>query len=168
MTRELTITPRRNWGGGGALGCMLGFGALHWLPAPLTEPPHAPGETLFDSNQPSFQFPPTEPALMRPDSAHRPSSIPPPQSYSNFVIPQQQIPPPPPKATATRGKFRHTQRNISAMDAYMREGEQKSQEVDFPNRSSSPGGRNTPPPPPRGSVPPPPRRQTPLAPPPSS
>lgn len=150
---------------------MLGFGALHRLPAPLTEPPHAPGETLFDytsSEQPSQVFPPTEPGL------HRPASIP--QSFttippiSNFIIPQQTIapPPPPPKSGTARNKFRHSQqRNVSAMDAYMREGEQKSQEDDFPARSGSPRGRNTPPPPPRSSVPPPPRRQTPLAPPPS-
>ncbi|MCJ1312692.1 hypothetical protein MMC25_006368 [Agyrium rufum] len=48
VTRLVTITPSRSWGGSGALGCVLGFGALHQLPLPLTEPPQAPGETLFE------------------------------------------------------------------------------------------------------------------------
>ncbi|KAF2278526.1 uncharacterized protein EI97DRAFT_372839 [Westerdykella ornata] len=47
VTRPVTITPSRTWGGDGALGCVLGFGALHRIPAPLEEPPQAPGETLF-------------------------------------------------------------------------------------------------------------------------
>src|SRR5262245_27992848 len=58
VTRPVTITPSRSWGGEGALGCVLGFGALHRIPAPLEEPPQAPGETLFDSmpveSSPSF------------------------------------------------------------------------------------------------------------------
>ncbi|KZF22370.1 hypothetical protein L228DRAFT_151380 [Xylona heveae TC161] len=51
VTRLVTITPSRHWGGEGALGCVLGYGALHRLPAPLTEPPHGPGETLFETAQ---------------------------------------------------------------------------------------------------------------------
>lgn len=48
VTRELEIVPSREWGGDGALGCVLGFGALHRLPPPLDEPVEAPGETMFD------------------------------------------------------------------------------------------------------------------------
>ena len=48
VTRVVSITPERGWGGEGALGCVLGFGALHRVPAPLDEPPDAPGETVFD------------------------------------------------------------------------------------------------------------------------
>ena len=51
VTRLVTITPSRSWGGEGALGCVLGFGALHRLPVPLTEPPTAPGEMLFETAQ---------------------------------------------------------------------------------------------------------------------
>ncbi len=43
VTREVTIQPSREWGGEGALGCVLGYGALHRLPAPLSEPVSAPG-----------------------------------------------------------------------------------------------------------------------------
>ncbi|MCJ1445597.1 MAG: hypothetical protein MMC23_006102 [Stictis urceolatum] len=49
VTRLVTITPSRAWGGEGALGCVLGFGALHRLPPSLEEPPVAPGETLFET-----------------------------------------------------------------------------------------------------------------------
>ncbi|KAL9630578.1 MAG: hypothetical protein Q9164_006343 [Protoblastenia rupestris] len=49
ITRMVTITPSRSWGGEGALGCVLGFGALHRLPAPLSEGPvEGPGEALFE------------------------------------------------------------------------------------------------------------------------
>ena len=51
VTREVTIHPSRDWGGEGALGCTLGFGALHRLPAPLSEPIAGPGETLFSTEQ---------------------------------------------------------------------------------------------------------------------
>ena len=46
VVREVTITPRRGWGGEGAMGCVSGFGALHRLPLPGTI---APGGTLFES-----------------------------------------------------------------------------------------------------------------------
>lgn len=35
VTRMVTITPAKGWGGEGALGCILGYGALHRVPAPL-------------------------------------------------------------------------------------------------------------------------------------
>ena len=50
VVREVTVTPSRNWGGEGALGCTLGYGALHRIPPPLEEPPQGPGETLFEGN----------------------------------------------------------------------------------------------------------------------
>lgn len=56
VTREVTIQPSREWGGEGALGCVLGYGALHRLPAPLSEPVHAPGETMFDGDSEHLQY----------------------------------------------------------------------------------------------------------------
>ncbi|OAA62623.1 golgi reassembly stacking protein [Niveomyces insectorum RCEF 264] len=50
VTREVVIQPSRDWGGEGALGCVLGYGALHRLPAPLSEPVNGPGETMFDGD----------------------------------------------------------------------------------------------------------------------
>ncbi|EWC46712.1 hypothetical protein DRE_03957 [Drechslerella stenobrocha 248] len=48
VTREVTILPRKNWGGDGALGCVLGYGALHRLPRPLEEPLSEPGQVMFE------------------------------------------------------------------------------------------------------------------------
>ncbi|KAK6361406.1 hypothetical protein TWF730_005137 [Orbilia blumenaviensis] len=48
IVREVTILPRRHWGGDGALGCVLGYGALHRLPPPLEEPLSQPGEAIFE------------------------------------------------------------------------------------------------------------------------
>ncbi|RPB00619.1 hypothetical protein L873DRAFT_1679391 [Choiromyces venosus 120613-1] len=174
VVRELAITPRRNWGGEGALGCVLGFGALHRVPPPLTEPPNAPGETLFDSSGPgsalgSVTYSPMDqqnfitPATMYPATTQTP---PPPQQHfrtQSPAPPAGQYLPQPQKVGSIRHKTRHHAHhmNPSAMDAFMREEEQKSRELDY---SSS--GRNSPaagPPPPPKAGPPPRRTGTPLA-----
>ena len=150
VTREVTITPSRDWGGEGALGCVLGYGALHRLPAPLSEPVNAPGETMFDGEAAvaaAVQAAPIEP--------------------SEFLVPAQMVPiqaPPPPAANTTttvpiggvaasrRKKERpHHHVGIDLMDDYFKEQEQKSRELD-----NAPSGRGTPlPPPPKGVGPPP-------------
>lgn len=49
-TREVVIIPNRSWGGQGSLGCGIGFGALHRLPAALAGgPPPLEGQTLFEA-----------------------------------------------------------------------------------------------------------------------
>lgn len=167
MTRELTITPSRNWGGDGILGCVLGFGALHRLPAPLHEPVQAPGETLFDSEQ----FPPTEPTglLGRPSTPSYQSHFGP----ANFMTPAFTAQPPTSKPIGSVGSLpasslqmmehahiRHKPKRVhhSAldMDMYLKEGEEKSKEID---RGSTPTGNKGLPPPPKG-IPPPPRKNT--------
>ena len=47
VVREVELIPRRGWGGDGALGAVLGFGALHRLPVGLSDEVQAPGEKLF-------------------------------------------------------------------------------------------------------------------------
>lgn len=187
VTREVTITPRRSWGGEGALGCVLGFGALHRVPAPLTEPPNAPGETLFDLSSAGGQPPPPSSSLYSPMDQQqqqpssfvtpatmfpRPAPTPPPQQFRT-VSPagHHQLPPQPPPPRGGGGSVRHKARHAhhmkpSAMDAFMREEEQKSRELENAGRrSGSPGVAAVAPPPPRsGFGPPPPRRAgTPLA-----
>ena len=51
VVREVELIPRRGWGGEGALGAVLGFGALHRLPVGLGEEIQAPGEKLFEAEQ---------------------------------------------------------------------------------------------------------------------
>ena len=142
VTRLVTITPSRAWGGSGALGCVLGFGALHHLPPPLAEPPAAPGETLFETARLSNDF-----------GRQSSSSSPQPQSSlpllsNDLLVPASMVAPPPlssPTGPLTRQarKGRHAISPNRAFDEYFAEGEQKSMEEDF-----APRARAAPPPPP--------------------
>lgn len=132
VTRPVTITPSRSWGGEGALGCVLGFGALHRIPAPLEEPPHGPGETLFESALDEKQ---------PLSSSNTPvSSIQQLTSTSEFLVPanmpfQSKSPPP---LTGGAGKAKKARAHhayaapTAELDDYFKEGEQKSHEQDHP------------------------------------
>jgi len=151
VTRELTIHPSRDWGGEGALGCVLGYGALHRLPAPLSEPVAGPGETLFEGNETA--------RFSNEDSRPLPSFTQAPDASilylgatPEFLVPADMVTsPPPPHTTASPGtagsgnrkKNRgHNKTNMN-MDDYFNEGEKKSRELDY-----APGTKSTPPPPP--------------------
>ncbi|KAF6810331.1 GRASP55/65 family protein [Colletotrichum sojae] len=160
VTREVTIQPSREWGGEGALGCVLGYGALHRLPPPLNEPVSAPGETMFDGEVPAPAFGAgvdggAQPGAFVPAAAAAPGG--------DFLVPAQIVagsgaPPPPPVGAATtrKKKERHHGGN-QFMDDYFKEEEKKSREMDH-----TPSGRATPvaPPPKVGGPPPPPRAGT--------
>ena len=153
VTRMVTITPAKNWGGDGALGCVLGYGALHRVPAPLTEPAQAPGETLFESSN--------EYVLMTPEPGY---GVPPPpaaaQGGQDFLVPanmdlKNPSPPPPSSGPPPGGKARkqrahHTTAPAAGLDDYFAEGEQKSRELDKGSTPKSTGGL---PPPPKGGPP---------------
>ncbi|RPA86566.1 hypothetical protein BJ508DRAFT_301929 [Ascobolus immersus RN42] len=182
-TRELTITPHRNWGGDGLLGCVLGFGHLHKLPAPLEEAVEAPGETLFDSafqspatpNYPQQQFTTFSPVSGQgyPPPSHTPQG-----GYSSggndgfspvpfvgnegFVTAASLAPPPPPMASSqgevavrSKAKKKTGHRGAVDMDAYLREGEEKSKELDV-HVGGAKAGEGAPPPP--KGIPPPPKK----------
>lgn len=152
MTREITIHPSRDWGGQGALGCELGYGALHRLPAPLSEPLAGPGETLFETENARFSNEENRASsavggdatqLLVPATSVKPS---------NFLVPAELTTSSPPTSTATRKKEKkhgHSP-NKALMDDYFQEGEKKSRELDHaPNAKSTP-----PPPPPKAGGPP--------------
>lgn len=160
VTRLVTITPSRSWGGSGALGCVLGFGALHRLPAPLNEPPAGPGETLFETARFSNEENRPSSAKLRSypsgSSLYKTSSN---QQSSDLLVPATLAsppPPPPPMGATTPGaprparKARKAVSPNSAFDEYFKEGEQKSKEEDF-----TPSAKNVPPPPPKMGGPPP-------------
>lgn len=159
VTRLVTITPSRSWGGSGALGCVLGFGALHRLPAPLNEPPAGPGETLFETARFSNEEnrPPSAKLRSYPSgsSLYKTSSN---QQSSDYLVPATLAtpPPPPPTGATTPGppraarKARKAVSPNSAFDEYFKEGEQKSKEED-----STPAAKIAPPPPPKMGGPPP-------------
>ncbi|KAL9596911.1 MAG: hypothetical protein Q9219_005474 [cf. Caloplaca sp. 3 TL-2023] len=160
VTRLVTLTPSRTWGGSGALGCVLGYGALHRLPAPMTEPIAGPGETLFETARFS-------------NEEHRSPSSTQPQSYSpspapqstDMLVPASLTSPPPPSAplpsattTAPPKGMARKPRNTAApnmtFDDYFREGERKSKEEDFAP-SSKMAAAPPPPPPPKSAKAPP-------------
>lgn len=157
VTRLVTITPSRSWGGTGALGCVLGFGALHRLPAPLTEPPAGPGETLFETAP--FSNEETRPVSIHSQSY--PSHPSPYQASSNpqssdLLVPATLASPPPPPPTLStpsgppRGrKARKAVSPNAAFDEYFKESETKSKEEEF-----APTTKNAPPPPPKMGGPP--------------
>jgi hypothetical protein len=162
VTREVTIHPSRDWGGEGALGCVLGFGALHRLPAPLSEPVAGPGEMLFSNDQEAetarFSNEDIRGGSNGNDSNYFvPAAIK--QQPTEFLVPAQIITPPlPPPASAPRKDKRHGHgtghgkipKGDKLMDDYFLEGEKKSREVDY-----APSAKSTPPPPPPKSKGPP-------------
>ena len=158
VTRLVTITPSRSWGGEGALGCVLGFGALHRLPAPLAEPPEGPGETMFEtaarfSNEESRRPSSTLGMLGLPPNlqSHPPSYQTTPQLPSEgFLVPANLTNAPPPMAPPQgTKKVRKAVSPGRGFDDVFKEGEEKSREEDRPS-----GGKGTRlPPPPLGAPP---------------
>lgn len=153
VTRLVSITPARGWGGDGALGCVLGFGALHRVPAPLNEPAQGPGETLFDSTGAA----PYSPAMAMNASAAEQSAAAAsspalftPANMASTIPPVASGPPP---RTAKTGRKPRPAASGSAFDDFLKEGEEKSRQLD---RGSTPTstGPVAPPPPKAGAVPP--------------
>lgn len=148
VTREITIHPSREWGGEGALGCVLGYGALHRLPAPLSEPVAGPGEMLFETENARFS---NEESRPLPGSGEY-SVLGETSTPGDFLVPAQMLAPPAGGAAPGRKKEKKHAHvpNKGMMDDYFNEGEKKSRELDHaPNAKTVP-----PPPPPKSGGPP--------------
>ncbi|KAK2066487.1 hypothetical protein P8C59_000301 [Phyllachora maydis] len=145
VTREVTIQPSRDWGGQGALGCVLGYGALHRLPAPLSEPVHAPGETLFEADDEKAG------SGISTQSTNAAAA-----AGGDFFVPAQMAETGPPAGggppKAGKKKDRHAHNANPLMDDYFKEQEQKSRELE-----STTGRKASPLPPPPKTGPPPPK-----------
>lgn len=145
VTREVEIVPSREWGGEGALGCVLGYGALHRLPAPLSEPVHAPGETMFDGDMSGTGAGADQFTSLEPPSDSINAFVP--AASNDFLVPAQMVgTPPPPAGSApprSKKKERHGHAPKRMMDDYFAEEEKKSRELDGNIAASK-----TPPPPP--------------------
>lgn len=171
VVREVELVPTRGWGGEGALGAVLGYGALHRLPVGLGEEVEGPGEVVFETRDDGFEQLREGPAGSY--DSHPPASAtspvnntsplqPPTHPGSNFLVPANIASPPPlsspssnlsaPGTTTTRAggrsgrKPRHGGVSPSrAFDEYFAEGEQKSKEQDY-TPSSRKGTPLAPPP----------------------
>jgi hypothetical protein len=159
VTRPVTITPSRGWGGEGALGCVLGFGALHRIPPSLEEPPQAPGETLFSSDPVSASFDEKRPlsAMSGNPMQGAPSEL---FVPANMALPSRSPPPPQGNAPSRKkGRAHHVASPAGGgggLDDYFKEGEEKSLAED--NAPKAKSGGVPPPPkaggPPKGPAPP--------------
>ena len=156
VLREVELIPRRGWGGEGALGAVLGYGALHRLPVGLTDEVQAPGEKLFDAERKSmdrlynggdesFQQapPPMAPPVAPPPMVN--PNVPPPPMMNPNTAPQPAAPP-----RARKGKHHGALSPGSGFDDIFAEGQKKSAEQDhIPSRKGTPLA----PPPKLGSAP---------------
>jgi len=142
VTREVTIHPSRDWGGEGAMGCVLGYGALHRLPAPLSEPVADPGEILFETENARFS---NEETRTVPSGNISQFFTPATTLESHGLLVPAQLPNLPGISTPSKKeKKKHSHSpNKNLMDDYFMEGEKKSRELDHASST-----RATPPPPP--------------------
>ncbi|CRG84533.1 putative protein C1D4,02c [Talaromyces islandicus] len=158
VVREVELVPTRGWGGEGALGAVLGYGALHRLPVGLSEEVEGPGEVVFETatdgqEQPSYPGAASvPPSTVTTGSYLVPANIssPPPLSSPSAALNNNTAPAPRSAKSARRN--RHAAVSPSrTFDEYFAEGEQKSKEQDFaPSRKGTPLA-----PPPKVGGPPP-------------
>ncbi|KAL4979781.1 GRASP55/65 PDZ-like domain-containing protein [Aspergillus desertorum] len=151
VVRTVDLVPTRGWGGEGALGAELGFGALHRLPVGLGEEVEGPGEVVFETRADVVSTP-----IPEPTASPVPSQAGVPRQPRQFLVPANMTSPPPlaPAASAPQlsqhgRKGRGNARALfhRAFDDYFAEGEQKSKEQDHvPSRRGTP----LPPPPKAG------------------
>ncbi|KAL4929851.1 putative Golgi reassembly stacking protein [Aspergillus undulatus] len=153
VVRTVDLVPTRGWGGEGALGAELGFGALHRLPVGLGEEVEGPGEVVFETRADGISTPVPEQGFQPATADAEPSGQP------QFLVPANMTTPPPWASTATAPQASHHGRKTrgnarvsphKAFDDYFAEGEQKSREQDHvPSRRGTPLA----PPPPKAGTP---------------
>ncbi|KIW80257.1 hypothetical protein Z517_06872 [Fonsecaea pedrosoi CBS 271.37] len=144
VVREVELVPRRGWGGEGALGAVLGFGALHRLPVGLGEEVQAPGENLFDADRKSSENGQQDVFTNTFQPAPAQDLPPPPMVNLNIPPPPLMSPgAPPPTASATsrarKGRHHGAAALGSGFDDIFAEGAKKSAERDHvPSRKGTP------------------------------
>ena len=156
VVREVELIPSRGWGGEGAVGAELGFGALHRLPVGLGEEVEGPGEVVFETRDDGTS---TEHSQINSIGATGMMAAKP----GDFLVPANMASPPPLAShrhtnSPSEGRSSSNRRvgktrlgGVSpskAFDEYFAEGEQKSREQDY-----APSRKGTPlPPPPKAGV----------------
>lgn len=138
VVREVDLVPRRGWGGEGALGAVLGFGALHRLPIGIGEEVQAPGQDLFDAERKS-----TEVHQNTENGSFQPTTLSsPPMMNPSAPAPPMLNPNAPPPSTGGRAKKGRAHRALSpnaGFDDMFAEGAKKSAAEDSaPSRKGTP------------------------------
>ncbi|KAK9480982.1 GRASP55/65 PDZ-like domain-containing protein [Lipomyces japonicus] len=166
IVRLTTITPEKNWGGEGILGCGIGFGYLHRIPEWKSGTP-VPGEAIFSAdevddgdagvlgNEPNSSplsdvnsgVPVTQTELLFrqmkfDESKDHPDAT---DSITNS------LPIAPQKVHARRKHHHSTSVSAKDLDAYFDEQERISKAVDYNLSNSHQDGSQLAPPPPKDS-----------------
>ncbi|KAL4966353.1 putative Golgi reassembly stacking protein [Aspergillus stella-maris] len=153
VVRTVDLVPTRGWGGEGALGAELGFGALHRLPVGLGEEVEGPGEVVFETRADGVSTPVPEQVVPPADMG---AGVP---GQPQFLVPANMTAPPPWASSGTAPPVSHHGKKARGgarasphrgFDDYFAEGEQKSREQDHvPSRRGTPLA----PPPPKAGTP---------------
>lgn len=143
VVREVELVPRRGWGGEGALGAVLGFGALHRLPVGLGEEVQAPGENLFDADSKGVENGQTD-TFSNTFQPAPPQGVPPPPMMNPNAPPPTTASAP---SRARKGRQHAALSPNSGFDDMFAEGAKKSAEQD--HAPSNKGTTMPPPPPPK-------------------
>jgi GRASP55/65 PDZ-like domain len=154
VVREVELIPRRGWGGEGALGAVLGYGALHRLPVGIGEEVQAPGENLFDAERKSTDklyngagedsFQQAPPPVAPPPMVN--PNLPPPPMLNPHATPQAA-----PPSRTQKGKHHGALSPNAGFEDMFAEGQKKSAEQD--DHAASRKGTPLAPPPKLGSAP---------------
>ncbi|KAL9113542.1 MAG: hypothetical protein Q9227_002280 [Pyrenula ochraceoflavens] len=147
VVREVELVPRRGWGGDGALGAILGYGALHRLPVGLGEEVQGPGEAMFEApgrestekqSQPLMDAVASPPQFLNPKQSA--TTMPaPPMTSPNAPLPKGTGSTPTAKAGGRKQRNYAAPSPNRAFDEYFAEGEKKSKEEDFVSSRKGPG-----------------------------
>jgi hypothetical protein len=146
VVREVELVPKRGWGGEGALGAVLGFGALHRLPVGLGEEVQAPGEKLFDAADRKSLEQKGDYGSDGPANAFSPAPTQvfsaPPMVNSNVAPPPMISPNAPPPMGSAPSRTKKTKHHVfpkAGFDDMFEEGLKKSAEHDHvPSRKGTP------------------------------
>ncbi|KAL5334471.1 GRASP55/65 PDZ-like domain-containing protein [Aspergillus crustosus] len=152
VVRTVDLVPTRGWGGEGALGAELGYGALHRLPVGLGEEVEGPGEVVFETRADRSSTPFSE--GVPPATVPEPAAL---GQQQQFLVPANMTSPPPWASASVAPPPSHPSKKArggarasphKVFDDYFAEGEQKSKEQDH-----VPSRRGTPlPPPPKATL----------------
>ena len=143
VVREVELVPRRGWGGEGALGAVLGYGALHRLPVGIGEEVQAPGENLFDADRKSTDRLLNGSGQQDFSQAPQPNLAPPPMLNPNLAPPPMMnpnaAPPPAGPPKAKKGRQHRAVSPNTGFDDIFADGQKKSAENDMvPSRKGTP------------------------------
>ena len=124
--REVVIIPNKSWGGEGSIGCGVGYGLLHRIPAPLKEGSSNAGSVLYNSDDASSKITPEISDFITPaPTAPAPSS-----PVKTYIDPLRSSSKPPVSHRHDRHRPSSNTKDRAAVAELMREGEENSREND--------------------------------------